>query len=156
MYSDPVGARWVHDGKPLPFDLCEKWLQVTANNYVNRGYGMFTLEDRASKEILGFCGLVHPNNQDDAEVKYVIARAHWGKGLASEILPQLVSYGVARHGLERIIATIAPENTASQRVLLKSGFVLEREKMDDSGGTQFYAWHAETHPEASDETREET
>ena len=84
MYSGSVGARWVDDGKPLSLDGCENWLQVTANNYVKRGYGMFTLEDLASKEIQGFCGLGHPNNQDDAEVKYVIALAHWGKGLASD------------------------------------------------------------------------
>jgi RimJ/RimL family protein N-acetyltransferase len=141
VYSDPDGSRWVGDGTPITYTECERWLHVTANNYATRGYGMFALDDRSTKETLGFCGLVHPSGQLRVEIKYAFLRSHWGKGYASEIVPQLLAYGVRNHRLEEVIATVDPENVASQRVLLKSGFVFDKVVNDESGATQVYVWH---------------
>ena len=63
VYSDEEGARWVDDGTPITFEECERWMQVTLDNYETRGYGMFTIYDRFSGETVGFCGLVHPGGQ---------------------------------------------------------------------------------------------
>ena len=98
------------DGTPITHDQCKAWLQVTANNYTRLGYGMFALDDRTSGETVGFCGLVHPDDQVTAEVKYAFLKAHWGKGLASEAIPEMITYGAEKHSLTKIIATVAPEN----------------------------------------------
>ncbi|MBL8525147.1 MAG: GNAT family N-acetyltransferase, partial [Betaproteobacteria bacterium] len=46
-------------------------------------------------------------------------------------------------GLNRIIATVAPANLASQRVLLKAGMTLAHLRPNDDGTvTQVYEWHA--------------
>lgn len=143
VYSDPEGARWVDDGTPITRDECEAWLEVTARNYRQRGYGMFALDDRASARTIGFCGLVHPGGQEEAEVKYALLRAEWGQGLASEIVPALVTYGVNQHALTRVIATVAPENLASQRVLRKADFTFVAERRDDAGDlTRWFEWRA--------------
>ena len=143
VYTDPVGARWVDDGSPITRAQCKDWLQVTANNYATRGYGMFALVDRISKEAIGFCGLIHPDGQVDAEIKYAFSRSQWGQGLASEAVPRMVMYGTKNHQLTKIIATVAPENIASQRVLRKTGFTFVGEKTDNDGDlTRFYEWHA--------------
>ena len=92
IYSDPVGARWVDDGQPITMAESEAWLGVTATNYARRGYGMFAVDDRASGELLGYCGLVHPGGQVEAEVKYAFARSVWGRGFASEVV-----HGMVRH-----------------------------------------------------------
>lgn len=142
VYADPEGARWVGDGTPISREDCERWLVVTAGNYVSRGYGMFALDDRETGDTLGFCGLVHPGGQSEAEVKYAFLRSHWGRGYASEVVPQLLAYGAGHHGLEKVIATVASGNTASQRVLLKSGFAFEKIVNDEHGTTRVYVWHA--------------
>ena len=56
VYSDPVSARWVDDGQPITHDECAAWLDVTANNYAIRDYGMFALQRLSSGATLGFCG----------------------------------------------------------------------------------------------------
>ena len=143
VYSDPEGARWVGDGNPIGWADCEKWLAVTAANYQGRGYGMFALEDRATGQVIGFCGLVHPGGQEEAEVKYALLKECWGQGLASETVPALLDYGRSVHGLTRIIATVAPENTASCRVLEKAGFLHSDNRQDDDGTlTRVYEWLA--------------
>lgn len=143
VYSDPEAMRWVDDGEPITRAECEQWFTVTAANYAKRGYGMFALEERVSGDVVGFCGLVHPGGQLDAEIKYAFRRDHWGKGLASEAVPQLLAYGAGHHGLSRIIATVAPDNAASQRVLAKSGMRFSQRRINDDGSvTLVYEWLA--------------
>ena len=142
VYADVEGARWVGDGTPITLAECEEWLLVTANNYCTRGYGMFALEDRESRQVMGFCGLVHPGGQSEAEIKYAFLRRHWGRGLASEAVPYLLAYGNKNHGLQRIIATVAEPNLASRRVLEKSGMQLCNHLPEEHGSrTLVYEWH---------------
>jgi ribosomal-protein-alanine N-acetyltransferase len=135
VYSDIEAMRWVGDGKPITKAQCEEWFKVTASNYALRGYGMFTVEQREFANIVGFCGLVHPGGQEDAEIKYAFTRRSWGQGMATEIVSALLAYGCTEYGLKRIIATVAQENHASQRVLVKAGMSLERLQNNHDGST---------------------
>ena len=121
VYGDKEVVRWVGDGAPLDRALCEKWIEVTHKNYAAHGYGMFTLIERESDAIVGFCGLVHPGGQVEAEIKYVLHRNRWGQGFATEAVSALLAYGASRFGLNAVIATAAPENKPSHNVLLKAG-----------------------------------
>ncbi|MGC4044128.1 MAG: GNAT family N-acetyltransferase [Armatimonas sp.] len=143
VYSDSEAMRWVGDGAPLLREHCEHWLEVTDTNYQKRGYGMFALEERETGQVIGFCGIVHPGGQPEAEVKYALLKSHWGKGLATEAVRALLDYGHQTHGLSEIIATVAPANLASQRVLLKSGMTQgELRENPDGSHTQVFIWGA--------------
>lgn len=135
VYCDAESMRYVEDGKPLTRRECEAWLEVTEANYARRGYGMFALVERTSGAVVGFAGLVHPGGQPEPEVKYAMRRAHWGRGLASESVPRVLDYGARAHGLRRIIATVAPDNHASLRVLSKAGMALVGRRANDDGST---------------------
>ena len=143
VYGDADAMRWVGGGEPITQEGCAKWLEVTANNYRVRGYGMFALLDRRTGEVVGFCGLVHPGGQVDAEIKYALKRSYWGAGLATEAASAMLAYGATTHNLAEIIATTAPENAASHRVLLKAG--MRRAELRDNGDgtlTQVFRWQA--------------
>ncbi len=135
--------RWVGDGEPITQAACHEWFKVTEANYAKRGYGMFALESTESGSVIGFCGLVHPGGQLEPEVKYAFLRSCWGKGYASEAVPALLAYGAATHGLLHIIATVAPDNLASQRVLVRSGMRFSRQRHNEDGSlTNVYHWRA--------------
>ena len=141
VYGDPEAMRWVGDGLPLGLERCEEWVRVTERNYAARGYGMFAIRLRDADEVIGFCGLVHPGGQADAEIKYAFRRAHWGKGYATEVATAVLRYGASAHGLARIIATAAPENLASHRVLAKAGMIpAEPRRGDDGAVTLVFSW----------------
>lgn len=143
VYGDADAMRWVGDGEPITRSDSERWMEVTANNYRTRGYGMFALVDRTGGDVVGFCGLVHPGGQVEAEVKYALRRSHWGLGLATEAVVALLAYGASVHGLRQVIATTAPENEASHRVLLKAGLrKAELRDNDDGSQTQVFRWEA--------------
>ncbi|KAJ3674585.1 hypothetical protein LUZ60_005201 [Juncus effusus] len=70
---------------------------------------------------------VTPNTGEDrcrAELGYVLASEHWGKGIATEAV-KLVLRTIFEDlkGLERVEALVDIENVGSQRVLQKAGFV---------------------------------
>ena len=141
VYGDAEAMRWVDDGSPLTEAEAKAWIEVTENNYRKRGYGMFALEERATHQVVGFCGLVHPGDQQEAEVKYALLRTYWGQGLATEAVRELLNYGAGRHGLIHVIATVYPEHLASQNVLTKVGMSkTELRENRDGSQTQVFEW----------------
>ena len=89
VYSDAEAMRWVDDGQPISWADCVRWLEVTHRNYATYGYGMSALVLRATDAVIGFCGLVHPGGQVEAEIKYALLQPYWGQGLAGEGLEGL-------------------------------------------------------------------
>ncbi|MEZ0471497.1 GNAT family N-acetyltransferase [Luteimonas salinilitoris] len=121
VYGDADAMRWVGDGQPLTQEDCKRWVEVSARNYRSRGYGMSAIVAHESNVVVGFCGLVHPDNQPEAELKYAFGRSSWGRGYATEAARAMLAYAHGPVGLCRVIATVYPENLPSQRVLLKAG-----------------------------------
>lgn len=77
--------------------------------------------------VVGSIG-IHP--QDDimcknAEMGYWIAEEFWNKGIVQKAIKQMVVYGFNNFDIDRIFARPFGTNIASQKVLEKSGFVLE-------------------------------
>lgn len=142
VYGDAEGMLWVGDGKPLTFADCERWVEVTHRNYATRGYGMFAVALAATEITVGFCGLVHPENQVLPELKYAYRRAYWGRGYATEAAAALLAYGARKFRLTEVVATAAPEHTASHQVLIKIGMQRAPERRNEDGSfTEVFSWH---------------
>jgi [ribosomal protein S5]-alanine N-acetyltransferase len=60
-----------------------------------------------------------------AMLGYAIARAHWGRGIATEAASELVRWALAEHDLVEIWATTDIANVGSRRVLEKLGMHLD-------------------------------
>ncbi len=59
-----------------------------------------------------------------AEVGYRVAQRVAGRGFATAALRELCRLAASRHGLHTLKAATSDQNVASQRVLIKAGFVL--------------------------------
>ncbi|MEZ4806283.1 MAG: GNAT family N-acetyltransferase [Flavobacteriales bacterium] len=73
--------------------------------------------------LIGFWRIVKEHHL--AELGYMLAREHWGRGLITEAITAAVAHGFGTLGLHRVEAITRPGNAASARVLLKNGFVQE-------------------------------
>lgn len=141
VYSDAEAMRWVDDGQPITWGDCVRWVDITQRNYATHGYGMCALVLKALGDVIGFCGVVHPGGQEDAEIKYALLREYWGIGLATEAVQGMLAYARTHFDLQQIIATIDPENDASRRVLQKSGMMhVHTVENDDGSSTETLAW----------------
>lgn len=91
------------------------------------GFGMFAAELRATGEFIGFIGLdpmdfaIPGIAQPAVEIGWRLARAYWGKGLATEGARAVVQYAFATLRLEEIVSITVPANVRSRRVMEKIG-----------------------------------
>ena len=60
-----------------------------------------------------------------AELGYVLAREHWGKGIATAAARLALGDGFDALGVGRVEAFVDPENVGSVRVLEKAGMIRE-------------------------------
>lgn len=84
---------------------------------------------RDGGELIGFCGLNHMpdvEGRPETEVGYRLARAHWGRGYATEAVRAVRDHALHELGLRRLVALIDPGNAASIRVAEKAGMHVER------------------------------
>jgi RimJ/RimL family protein N-acetyltransferase len=63
----------------------------------------------------------------ELEISYTLVRSAWGQGLASEIARALVAIWEARCSEASLVGIVMKGNLASERVLLKVGFLYERD-----------------------------
>lgn len=60
-----------------------------------------------------------------AEIGYWLGEPHWGKGIGTEAIKLVTSYGFDTLGLVRVFAGVFENNAVSARVLEKAGYRLE-------------------------------
>jgi len=87
--------------------------------------GWWLVEGRVDGAFHGVAALLPMPEGGDIELAYRLARASWGRGIATEAASALVEYAFARAGLARLVAVTFPENAVSRRVLEKLGFVYD-------------------------------
>ncbi|WP_028652571.1 GNAT family N-acetyltransferase [Nocardioides halotolerans] len=63
------------------------------------------------------------HDQGVAELGYRLAERATGRGLATAAVLEVCAYAAGRHGLTTLRAATSHDNVASQRVLLRAGFV---------------------------------
>lgn len=61
----------------------------------------------------------------DGELGYMLLNDYWNRGLMSQAVGQVCEIAIKELGLKRITANVFHPNLASQRILLKNGFVQE-------------------------------
>ena len=61
----------------------------------------------------------------DGELGYMLLKDYWNRGLMSQAVGQVCEIAIKQLGLNRITANVFQPNLASQRILLKNGFIQE-------------------------------
>lgn len=98
--------------------------------------------DRSSREPVGLVILFETQagygaRDIDLRLGYLLSEAHWGKGLASELVAGLVRWCQGQPAISSITGGVARDNLASKRVLEKSGF-LPAGNPDETSPEEFY------------------
>lgn len=86
------------------------------------GIGAFYLLVDGDASVLGRFNLIF-GSQDTAILGYRVAQHIAGRGVATASVRELCRLAATRHGVRRLRAATSHSNVASQRVLIKAGFV---------------------------------
>jgi len=124
IWTDPDVARLLLTRPRNGAEVAEK---LSAMIEHARQFGMWGVVLRATGELIGRCGF-YPyagegrlGEPPEPELAFLLAREHWGRGLASEAARAALDALFRRQRPARAIALVRPEHAASRRVLEKLG-----------------------------------
>jgi RimJ/RimL family protein N-acetyltransferase len=99
-----------------------RWIDLQTEH----GFSKWALFHRESGAYLGDSGLTVLQETGEIELGYRFGRAHWGRGLATEIATAWLAHALGPLALDRVIGFADVRNAASIRVLEKIGMTFAR------------------------------
>jgi len=121
IWTDPEVARLLISRPRSRAEVAEKLAALIEQA---QGFGMWVLELRATGELIGRCGFypyVGEGGVVEPELAFLLAREHWGVGLASEAARAALDALHRSRQPARVVALVRPEHAVSRRVLGKLG-----------------------------------
>jgi ribosomal-protein-alanine N-acetyltransferase len=119
--SDPDVMNYIGSGRPNSLEEVRATLNRFLAHWDQHGFGRWGMEYQETSELIGWCGLSYLEDTGEVEIGYGIAKAYWGKGLASEAASASIKFGFEELGLDRIVAVAWPDNASSRRIMDKLG-----------------------------------
>jgi RimJ/RimL family protein N-acetyltransferase len=100
--------------------------QTITSYYVDEDMNsMFAIEEKGSKELIGFVGFEQRSIDPVLRITYSIRHDRWGKGFATEATSTLLDYVMNELKWKRVEALVHPENIPSIRIAEKVGMRFE-------------------------------
>lgn len=127
IFGDPDVMKYlgIEAGTTSTREEVEVTLKKMIEFWANHGYGRWALINKEDGCMIGLCGL--RLLEGAPELVYAIAKAYWGRGLATEAARASLRYAFEELQLERIVAVTRHANTASIGVMRKIGMSYENE-----------------------------
>jgi [ribosomal protein S5]-alanine N-acetyltransferase len=127
-----VTERYGHEPS-TSLEEVQRFVQVRVEGFAKREALYWVYGFKNESRIIGSCCLWNfdPSSRC-AEIGYELHREFWGKGITSEALPPVITFGFAEMDLHRIEGLPFSINEPSTKVLSKLGFTNEgtfREKV---------------------------
>lgn len=138
LYSDREIRRFFPDGVDGTLTYAETKAEldwIIDQHYGKHGFGTWATLYKDTGAFIGRCGLI-PWTLDgrfDVEVAYLLDKAYWGQGLATEAAQAIVEYAFGPLNLTRLICLVDPGNAASRRVAQKIGMRFEKVMVEADG-----------------------
>jgi RimJ/RimL family protein N-acetyltransferase len=123
ILQEPDILRYFPAPAPPTLERVEKIIDWQLEHWENHRLGWWAVAPLDQEELIGWNGLQFLPETGEVEVGYLLSRAWWGKGLATEGAQAALDYGFRTLDLKQIIGLVHPDNLASQRVLEKAGLV---------------------------------
>ena len=119
IYGDEQTARYIggHLSRPASW----RRFLVMPGAWAVQGFGMFSIVERATGELVGQCGPWHPIEWQGTEIGWAIRPQFFGRGYAFEAAVAAMDYACDVLGWTELIHTIHPDNASSIRLAERLG-----------------------------------
>ena len=141
LRSDPDVMKYLGDGSIHTKEQVERFLSMAIPYQEKYGFGFCSVFEKETGEFIGQAGLFHKgfnDEQPDIELAYRLHKKYWGRGYGTELAKALIRWAFENLPVDKIVSAAEPGNTASQQVLLKSGFIFLGKQKWWNGRELFY------------------
>ena len=117
-----IGDRNVHTAE----DAHDYLANGPQKSYAQNGFGLWAVEETASGELTGMCGLIRRDTLEDVDIGFAFLPEYEGKGFAFEAASATLVFAKSTLQLPRVVAITVPGNRRSIRLLEKTGMRFEK------------------------------
>lgn len=126
LVNDPMWIRYIGDKNVSNLEDAVSYIETgPLEMYQNQGFGLNHVSLREDGTAIGICGLLKRETLDDVDLGFALLPEFRRQGYTFEAAAAILEHGRTRLGIERIVAILAPDNTASAKLLCKLGFEFE-------------------------------
>lgn len=125
--SDPkVAHHMTWEVNKTKEETLHNFVSIVIEKYKTGQSADWAIVHKESNKVIGTCSFVDwSNNNQKAEIGYVLNRNYWGQGLVSEAIKEVIKFGFEILELNRIEGGCDTDNIGSEKVMLKAGFKYE-------------------------------
>lgn len=123
IVADEEVMRHVGAGGPVGRDVAWRQLALYLGQWALLGYGIWAVELRAERRLIGSVGFLHPEGWPGCELAWMLARDAWGQGHAFEAASAARGFGRDALGIVQPISLIREANVRSIRLAERLGAV---------------------------------
>jgi ribosomal-protein-alanine N-acetyltransferase len=110
----------------LPQVSPERYVEMFSElleNYAKGNLSRWAIFDTTNNNFIGMCvARVFVHNTNQIEIGYVLSKAYWGRGIATEVCKGITQYCFTNTNTDEVVAITDINNSGSQNVLQKAGF----------------------------------
>lgn len=122
IYSEPSVTQYTEGLYPQRAQEEAYLKDYTENMYYFYNYGVWTICDRTTGQVIGRAGFSNREGYENPELGFVIGVPWQRQGYATEVCKALLEYGKEELGFEQVQMLVMPENEVSLRLAGNLGF----------------------------------
>jgi RimJ/RimL family protein N-acetyltransferase len=125
LNGDPEIMQYIRPAQD--YECSKEFLQKVIGSYLTSpGLGRWGMISSESMEFIGSFAVIPVDHMNKIQIGYSLLKENWGKGYASEAVKGGIGYAFDQLKLSDLAGITYPENTLSQKVLLRNGFLFDR------------------------------
>ena len=140
LNHDPLWLRFIGNrGVNSLLDACV-YIDNAVEHFKTNGYGLFAIEDRLSRKAVGICGLINRGLFSAPDLGFALLPEARGKGFGFEACEAVIQFAREQLYVDYLTAMTHVDNTHSQNLLRRLGFVRQGELFIPGLRAQQFFW----------------
>ena len=125
-YSNPEVNQYILCTIPQNIEEARHDFYYWKNTFKRGDGAYFAIARKDNNKMIGSIGLTGLNTYHKRiEISYDLSKDYWKKGVMTKALKKICDYGFYEFKVNRIEANVVPQNSSSQNLLTRNGFVNE-------------------------------
>jgi [ribosomal protein S5]-alanine N-acetyltransferase len=121
IFIDAYVRRYLCDGEIWPLQQVEEMLAENTKLFAEKQFGLWFIETKSDREIIGFVGLWYFFEEAQPQLIYALLPKGLKKGYATEAATKILEYGFDGLGFDYLVASCDRPNIESQKVAERLG-----------------------------------
>ncbi len=135
---DSSVRKYLCDSKIIPLQQVKEMLAESQKNFAEKRFGLWLVETKREKEIIGFVGLWYFFAEKQPQLAYALLPHATKRGYATEAATKILEYCFEELGYEYLLASCDQPNLESQKVASRIGMRKVEEKIVNGNPLLFF------------------